>query len=127
MPINVSHANVQAGEISKHASTLQGIRNSLSSFKVSLNGAWRSQEMTYVNSAIDMMMNDLASLVSELGSLSGDISSVAQEIRNEEIAIENAAREALARAQAIEQAKQAAAAEAAMRAAYQPKGTSNYR
>jgi len=101
MSINVGLAASQASAMNQYATTLREINNSLQQYRANLNLAWHSDEMVFVNQAIDRLTNEIVQLSRELESLGSDIVSVANEIYREE-----------------EAARQAAAAATAARAAF---------
>ncbi|WP_239617475.1 hypothetical protein [Cohnella mopanensis] len=100
MGVNVGLAASQASAMNQYSTTLRDINNSLKQYRANLNLAWQSDEMVFVNQAIDRLTNEIVLLSKELESLGSDIVSVANEIYREE-----------------EAARQAAAAAAAARAA----------
>ena len=111
MYIDVNTANSQASTLSGYATTLRDLANGLIQFKSNVGSVWKSDEVNYLNDAIDRITKDLNTASGQLVLLGSDISSVAAEIQFEE----EERRAAEARA---EQARQAAIMEAAMRNVY---------
>ena len=116
MGINVSLAVAQARKVSSYSSDLIGMKSKVLNERADLNLVWQSDEMRYVNSAIEKLNQRISKLSSELNSISSDIVSVAYEIKREEEAREAAARAAAQKA-AEEAARKKAEAEAAAAAA----------
>ncbi|WP_216830395.1 hypothetical protein [Alkalihalobacterium elongatum] len=99
--INVGVASSQANRLNTLASQLKDLNKSLESIKTNLKHGWQAKEITYINNAIASITKEIHSLSSELNSIGSDVVSVALEISREEQAkIDQAKREAEARAKA---------------------------
>ena len=78
MSINVLQANNQARQLREQAAALRGIQSTLALHQRNLNVHWRGEEMIPTNEAIEQKLKNLASVASELDSISNDIVKVAE-------------------------------------------------
>jgi len=100
MSINVNLANAQANQLSTNISQLSQAKNNLEDYKNSLNSNWQADEMSFINQAIDRIMEQINSTMNAIDSLVNDVRDTAAEIKREE----DAARAARIRQEKINRA-----------------------
>jgi len=94
MGISISSAQSQANSLRAQASAVRELASALLNEKSDLNISWQAGEMKFLNEVIERITTELGRLSNELDTIAGDVVSVAQEIRAEEIAREEAERQA---------------------------------
>jgi len=100
MSINVNLANAQANQLSTNISQLSQAKNNLEDYKNSLNSNWQADEMSFINQAIERIMEQINSTMNAIDSLVNDVRDTAAEIKREE----DAARAARIRQEKINRA-----------------------
>ena len=100
MSINVNLANAQADQLSTNISQLSQAKNNLEDYKNSLNSNWQADEMSFINQAIERIMEQINSTMNAIDSLVNDVRDTAAEIKREE----DAARAARIRQEKINRA-----------------------
>ena len=100
MSINVNLANAQANQLSTNISQLSQAKNNLEDYKNSLNSNWQADEMSFINQAIERIMEQINSTINAIDSLVNDVRDTAAEIKREE----DAARAARIRQEKINRA-----------------------
>ncbi|MCD5324193.1 MULTISPECIES: hypothetical protein [Pontibacillus] len=84
MGINVYEARSQANQLGQYANSLRDVKNRLEHYQSSINDSWKSEEMIYVNRAIQQINSELNSITSTLYSLEHKVDSAAYQIKCEE-------------------------------------------
>lgn len=120
MGVDVNLANTQASQLQQYAESLKVAKQNMLSYKTEISVNWVGTETTYIHSGIDKAILQLDSAITQLETITGDIVTTASQIRQEEIAREEAERQArLAAAAAAAEAARIAAAQAAAQSAAQ--------
>lgn len=107
MAINVNAANYQAAQINDNISKLRDAKRRMQAYRSSISNNWQGKEVAYILTAIDRVIEDIDSTISNMGSLSTDIKNTAAQIKREEDAAAAAARAKAAKQQRIRAAQSA--------------------
>lgn len=94
MGVDVNLANVQAAQLRQYADSLKNAKKNMQSYKMEISGNWIGMETTYIHSGIDKVILQLDSVIAQLDSIQNDIVITASQIRQEEIAREEAEKQA---------------------------------
>lgn len=100
MAINVTAANQQANNLYGNIDQLRAARQNLAAYKEVLTANWQGEEVGYYVTAIDQVIGEINTAISNIESLTNDIKTVAAQIQKEEQAAAAAAARAAAAAAA---------------------------
>lgn len=118
MGVDVNRANGQAAQLKQYAEQLRAAKKNLQKYKTEITLNWVGKETAYIHTGIDQSIAQIDAVISQLETIQGDIVNTATQIRQEEIAREEAERQArLVAAAAAAEAARVAAAQAAAQAA----------
>lgn len=82
--MNYDLANSQANQISSDAVDLQHALKRMTDYKSLINANWKSQEVVYVNQAIDEVISLIKKSINDMNQLSKEIKITAADIKKEE-------------------------------------------